>query len=113
MKGILEILNCKNSEFYRNYLNAKKAVEYGFGEKISENLELVDDIVDLLVNTRKIGSSEESIAYAKRRILSLVIGDASIDDEEFMEEMLASDQLLYPHFFAAEDLNLFNRKLFY
>ena len=112
MRGIPEILNCKNSEFYRNYLNAKKAVEYGFGGRISENLELVDDIVDLLVNTRKIGSSEESIAYAKRRILSLVMGNASIDDEEFMEELLASDQLLDPHDYAAEALNLVNRKVF-
>lgn len=112
MKGIPEILNCKNSEFYRNYLNAKKAVEYGFGEKISENLELVDNVVDLLVNMRKIRSSEESIAYAKRRILSLVMGNASIDDEEFMEEMLASDQLLDPHDYAAEALNLVNRKVF-
>ena len=93
-------------------MNAKKAVEYVFVEKISENLELVDNVVDLLVNMRKIGSSEESIAYAKRRILSLVMVDASIDDEEFMEEMLASDQLLDPHDYAAEALNLVNRKVF-
>ena len=40
------------------------------------------------------------------------MGDASIDDEEFMEEMLASDQLLDPHDYAAEALNLVNRKVF-
>lgn len=107
VKGIPEILGCKNSEFYRNYLNAKKAVEYDFGGRISENLELIDDVVDLLVDNHKIGSSEASIAYAKRKILSLIIGDVSFD-----EEILDSDQLLDSHDYAAEALNLANRKVF-
>lgn len=107
VKGIPEILGCKNIEFYRNYLNAKKNIEYDLGGRISGNLELVDDIIDLLVSNHKIGSSKESVAYARRKILSLLIGDLSFD-----EEILTSEQLLDPHDYAAEALNLANREVF-
>lgn len=110
LRGIQEILNDKRDRFYYDYVNAKNAVEKENGVTLSENPELVEDVIDLLVETGKIKENDDEKEYARMKITSLAIGNASLDDEETVEELLASGHLVDTHDYAEEVLNTISKE---
>ncbi len=105
LKGIQEILYGKKDTFYYDYVNAKAAVEKECGVTLAEEPDLIDDVIDLLVATGKIKGHEGAKEYARMRINSLAIGDASLDDEETVEDLLTTDELVDTHDYAEEVIN--------
>ena len=80
LRGIQEISVNKRSKFYSDYINAKLAIENENNTTIAEKPELIDDIIDLLVATDKIGSGEKYRQYAKSRIISMEFVNVSLED---------------------------------
>lgn len=109
--GIQEIMQGKRNKFYYDYVNAKNAVEKENGVSLKEAPELVDDVIDLLVATGKINGYEETKEYARMRITSMAIGNASLDDEEVVEELITDGQLVDTHDYAEEILNTMSRQV--
>ena len=105
LSGISEILLGKKDRFYHDFISAKSKIERIYGEKVSENLGLVDNIVDLLVATGKIKDSASAKEYAKRRILSLSIGNLSLNNQEEVESLLEEGLLVDAHDYAEEVMN--------
>lgn len=110
LKGIQEIMQGKKDNFYYDYVNAKSAVEKEYGLTLSEAPELVEDVVDLLVATGKIKGNDGAKEYARMRIISMAIGNASLDDEELVEELIGSGQLVDTHDYTEEILNTMSRQ---
>lgn len=110
LRGIQEIMQGKRDNFYNDYINAKSAVENEYGVTLSEEPDLVEDVVDLLVATGKIKGNAGAKEYAKMRITSIAIGNASLDDAEVVEELLDNDQLIDTHDYAEEVLNTMSRQ---
>lgn len=108
--GIQELLQGKRDDFYYAYVNAKNAVENECGVTLSEAPELVEDVIDLLVATGKIKENEDAKEYARMKITSLAIGDASLNDEEVVEELITDGQLVDTHDYAEEVLNTTSRQ---
>lgn len=108
--GIQEIMQGKRNNFYYDYVNAKNAVEKENGVSLKEAPELVEDVIDLLVATGKIKGYEEAREYARMRITSMAIGNLSLDDEEMVEELITSGQLVDTHDYAEEILNTMSRQ---
>lgn len=109
--GIQEIMQGKKDNFYYDYVNAKSAVEKECGITLSEAPELVEDVVDLLVATGKIKGHDGAKEYARMRITSMAIGNASLDDEEVVEELITDGQLVDTHDYAEEILNTMSRQV--
>ena len=103
LRGIQEISVNKRSKFYSDYINAKLAIENENNTTIAEKPELIDDIIDLLVATDKIGSGEKYRQYAKSRIISMEFDNESLEDT--LEELYDSDYLVNPHDYEEEVLN--------
>lgn len=103
--GIQEILNGKRDNLYYDYINAKIAVEKECGITLAEAPELVEDVIDLLVATGKIKGHKGEKEYARMIITSLAIGNASLNDEEVVEELLTSSQLVDTRDYVEEVLN--------
>lgn len=110
LNGIKEILHGKKDNFYDDYVNAKNAVENENGATLSEDPELVEDVIDLLVATGKIKGHDGAKEYARMRITSLAIGNASLDDEDVVEELITSGQLVDTHDYAEEVINTMSRE---
>ena len=110
LRGIQEIMLGKKNNFYYDYVNAKSAVEKEYGVTLSEEPELVEDVIDLLVATGKIKGHEGAKEYARMRITSMAIGNASLDDEEVAEELITSGHLVDTHDYAEEALNTASRQ---
>lgn len=110
LKGIQEIMQGKKDNFYYDYVNAKSAVEKEYGLTLSEAPELVEDVVDLLVATGKIKGNDGAKEYARMRIISMAIGNASLDDEELVEELIGAGQLVDTHDYTEEILNTMSRQ---
>lgn len=110
LNGIQEIMQGKKDNFYYDYVNAKSAVEKEYGLTLSEAPELVEDVVDLLVATGKIKGNDGAKEYARMRIISMAIGNASLDDEELVEELIGSGQLVDTHDYTEEILNTMSRQ---
>lgn len=105
LKGIQEILQGKRDNFYNDYVNAKTAVEKEWGVTLSEAPELVEDVIDLLVATGKIKENDKEKEFARMRINSLAIGNASLDDDDVVEELTTNGQLIDTHDYGEEVLN--------
>lgn len=105
LKGIEEIMQGKKDHFYYDYVNAKSAVEKENGVTLSKAPELVDDVIDLLVATGKIKDHDKAKAYARMRIASMEMGNASLDDEEVVEELIADGHLVDTHDYSEEISN--------
>lgn len=110
LRGITELLNGKRDNFYYDYVNAKTAVEKANGVTLLEAPELVADVIDLLVATGKIKGYEDAKEYARMRITSMAIGNASLNDEETVEELLTSGHLVDTHDYAEEVLNTMSKE---
>ena len=110
LTGIQEILQGKRDDFYYDYTNAKIAVEKECGVTLLEAPELIEDVIDLLVETGKIKGNDDAREYARMRITSLAIGNASLDDEEMVEELITSGHLVDTHDYAEEVLNTMSRE---
>lgn len=110
LSGIEEFLIGKRDNFYYDYVKAKTAVENECGVTLAEAPELIEDVIDLLVATGKIKGNAGAKEYARMRITSIAIGNASLDDEETVEELLTSDQLVDTHDYAEEVLNTMSRE---
>ena len=108
LSGIQELLNGKKDDFYYNYINAKAAVESDSGLTLEEAPEIIEDVINMLVATGKIKNDNKAKEYAKRKIVSLAIGNASLDDEEQVEELLSSGELVDTYDYAAIALNNVN-----
>lgn len=111
LTGIQEIMQGKKDNFYYDYVNAKSAVEKECGITLSEAPELVEDVIDLLVATGKIKGHDGAKEYARMRITSMAIGNASLDDEEVVEELITDGQLVDTHDYAEEVLNTMSRQV--
>lgn len=111
LNGIQEIMQGKRDHFYYDYVNAKNAVEKEWGVTLSEAPELVEDVIDLLVATGKIKGHDGAKEYARMRITSMAIGNASLDDEETVEELITSGYLVDTHDYAEEVLNTMSRQV--
>lgn len=109
LRGIQEILNGKSYQFYYDYVNAIAAVEKENGVTLSEEPELVEDVIELLVATGKVKDTDDSIEYARRKIISMAIGASSLDDEEVVEELIADGQLVDDHDYVEDVLNTMTR----
>ena len=72
---------------------------------LAEEPELIDDVIDLLVATRKIGDRASSKRTAKRRIISWTFGDVSLYDEKVQRELEATGQLIDQHDYIEDMLN--------
>ena len=68
-------------------------------------------MVDLLVATGKIKGHDGAKEYARMRITSMAIGNASLDDEEVVEELITDGQLVDTHDYAEEILNTMSRQV--
>ena len=110
LKGIQEIMQGKRDRFYYDYINAKIAVEKENGLTLSEEPELIEDVIDLLVATGKIKDNDKDREYAKKKIASLAIGNISLNDEELIEELEFNGQLADTHDYAKEVLNKISRQ---
>jgi len=110
LSGIQELLQGKRDNFYYDYVNAKSAVEKECGVSLGEAPELVEDVIDLLVATGKIRGHEGAKEYARMRITSLAIGNASLNDEEVVEELITSGHLVDTHDYSEEVLNTMSRE---
>lgn len=111
LRGIQEILQGKRDNFYNDYVNAKAAVENEYGVTLSEDPELVEEVIDLLVVTGKIKGHEGAKDYARMRIVSLSMGNLSLNDEEVVEELLTSGYLVDTHDYAQEVSNTISREI--
>lgn len=111
LSGIQEIMRGKRDNFYNDYVNAKRAVENECGVTLAEAPELVEDVIDLLVATGKIRGHDGAKEYARMRITSMAIGNASLDDEEVVEELITDGQLVDTHDYAEEVLNTMSRQV--
>lgn len=110
LRGIQEIMQGKIDNFYYDYINAKSAVEKECGVTLSEAPELVEDVIDLLVATGKIKGHDGAKEYARMRITSMAIGNASLNDEETVEELITSGELVDTHDYTEEILNTTSRE---
>lgn len=79
LSEIRKNLHGKTCTYYFDYIKAIKIVERESGMMLHENLELIEDVLDLLVRTNKINETERE--KARKRIMTLVIGDISLDDD--------------------------------
>jgi len=109
LHGIQEIFNGKRERFYYDYVNAKVAVEKEAGVTLAEKPELIEDVIDLLIVTGKI--REKNREYVKRRITSMAIGNVSLDDEDVVEELVSSGQLVDTHDYIEQVLNSTSREV--
>lgn len=101
LNGINEIVMIKGKKFYNDFVNAKFAIEKEYDIKLSDSDEYIDEVIDLLVATGKIGNNKDAIEAAKRKIIENV----SLDDEEVVEEFVEDGQLIDTHDYAEEVLN--------
>lgn len=104
--GINEILLGKKDHFYTDVLIAKNAIEKDAGLTIWDDPNLIDDIVDLLVVSGKVTDNILSKDAAKRKIVSLFLGNISLNEEENMEQLTSEDYLVDSHDYAEEVMNL-------
>lgn len=100
-RGVSEILLGKKSSFYIDALTAKSTVEKKAGVTILDNPNLIKDIIELLVFSDKLGDNIFSIKAARRKIISLFIGNVSLNDEN----LINSDYLKYDDEFTDDILN--------
>ena len=91
-RGIDEVLSGKKSCFYIDALTAKNIVENDTGLTILENPNLIDDIIELLVASGRISGSKIYRETARRKIISLFIGDISLDDEALINSSYILDE---------------------
>lgn len=94
LSGIEETLVGKRDNFYYDYVSAKKAIEKEWGVSLSEASELIEDVIDLLVVTGKIKDDDKSKKTARMRIMAYAVDNASLSDEEEVEELIADGQLI-------------------
>ncbi len=111
LSGIRELLSGENNNFYYSYLNAKAAVENEYGQTLAEAPELIEDVIDLLVATGMLSDNKESKENARKQIISMAIGDVSLNDEEAIEELLSAGELVDTHDYAEEVLNSMSREI--
>lgn len=111
LSGIQETLIGKKDNFYYDYVNAKNAVEKECGTTLTETPKLIEEVIDLLVATGKIRNNDEAKEYARRRITSLTIGNVSLDDEEMLEELITSGQLVDTHDYEEEVLSTVSKEI--
>lgn len=104
--GINEILLGKKDHFYTDVLTAKNAIEKNAGLTIWDDPNLIDEIVDLLVGSGKVTDNILSKDAAKRKIISLFIGNISLNEEEKMEQLTNAGYLVDSHDYAEEVMNL-------
>ena len=100
----------KKDRFYYDYINAKIAVEKENGLTLSEEPELIEDVIDLLVATGKIKDNYKAREYAKKKITSLAIGNISLNDEELIEELEFNGQLADTRDYEEEVLDKISRQ---
>lgn len=110
LNGIKEILLGKRDDFYDDYVEAKIAVEKQNGVTLAEDPELVEDVIDLLVAAGKIKDNDGIKEQARRKITSMAIGNASLDDEEVLEELTTDGYLVDTHDYAEEVLSTMSRE---
>lgn len=65
----------------------------------------------MLVATGKIKGHDVAKEYARMRITSMAIGNASLDDEETVEELITSGHLVDTQDYAEEVLNTMSRQV--
>ncbi len=94
--GIQTILVNNKDSWYYDYINAKKIIEEERGVTLEESPELIEDVIELLIKTGKTKNNKENRDYLKRKIISMLIGNASLDDDELVEEMNNNGQLVDP-----------------
>ena len=94
--GIQTILVNNKDSWYYDYINAKKIIEEERGVTLEESPELIEDVIELLIKTGKTKNNKENRDYLKRKIISMLIGNASLDDDELVEEMINNGQLVDP-----------------
>lgn len=100
-RGVSEILLGKKSSFYIDAFTAKNTVEKKAGVTILDNPNLIKDIIELLVFSDKLGDNIFSIKATRRKIISLFIGNVSLNDEN----LINSDYLKYDDEFTDDILN--------
>lgn len=110
LNGISEIYQGSKNQLYYDYVNAKIAVEKETGLTLVEDPSLIEDVIELLVNTGKIKGTKESIAYARKNITYFAIGNASLDDPEMEEEIMASGALTDATDYEAELMNYLSKE---
>lgn len=91
-RGIDEVLLGEKSCFYIDALTAKNIVEKANGLTILDNPNLIDDIIELLVASGRNSGSKIYRETARRKIISLFIGDVSLDDEELINSGYILDE---------------------
>ena len=103
--GINEVLLGKKDHFYIDILEAKNTVEKKAGLTILDNPNLINDIIDLLVISGKVTDNKLSKAAAKRKAISLFLGNISLDEEEKMDQLTSQGYLVDSHDYAEEVMN--------
>ena len=96
LTGIRKILLCSKDSWYYDYINAKRIIEKERGVTLEESPELIEDVIELLIETGKTKNNKENRDYFKRKIISMLMGNASLDDDELVEEMINNGQLVDP-----------------
>ena len=94
--GIQTILVNNKDSWYYDYINAKKIIEEERGLTLEESPELIEDVIELLIKTGKTKNNKENRDYFKRKINLMLMGNASLDDDELVEEMINNGQLVDP-----------------
>lgn len=113
--GIEELLIGKRDNTYFELLKIKKEIEKKHGVTLEEEPKLIEEMINLLVEKGKIRSgywenNREDELYYRRMINSMIIGNLSLDDEEVVEDLLASEQLIDTHDYTEKILNSFARE---
>ena len=94
LNGIVKETNSKSNNFYYDYVNAKKVVEKKYGVSLSDNPELLEEVIETMIETGKINKTEKSIKEARRILTYFAIGNESLDDEETVESLTESGELV-------------------
>ena len=94
--GIQTILVNNKDSWYYDYINAKKIIEEERGVTLEESPELIEDVIELLIETGKTKNNKENRDYFKRKINLMLMGNTSLDDDKLVEEMINNGQLVDP-----------------
>ena len=94
LTGIRKILLCSKDSWYYDYINAKRIIEKERGVTLEESPELIEDVIELLIEIGKTKNNKENRDYFKRKINLMLMGNASLDDDELVEEMINNGQLV-------------------
>ena len=85
LKGIQKSM-VKGNKFYFDYLRAKAYIEKNNKTTLSEEPELIDNVIDFLVASNNIKDKNNNVKTAKMKIHSL-LGNISLDDQKAVEEL--------------------------